>query len=191
MVSMRSRFPRALADKAYNARNCPDAPRGCRSAREASDDGPSATVPPLRNRRDDIPALTTHFARDSGLRPARFYSDVHQLLLRCAWPGSCRELRGVVVDADTAAAKAGATAVRLEHIPVEVRRRALRRPLSPLEQAEADAILAAPRCAPGRRLATDFQAPSLSKDAGVWTGRSRAGLMGTCNGYGVSESNFL
>jgi transcriptional regulator with AAA-type ATPase domain len=100
-------------------------------------------VPPLRYRRDDIPAIATHFARNSGLRPDRFQPEVHQLLLRYAWPGNCRELRGVVVDACTAAAASGAPAVGLQHIPVEVRRRASRRPLSPLEQAEADAILAA------------------------------------------------
>ena len=52
-------------------------------------------VPPLRERRDDIPALTELFLRKAG-RPVRFSEDAQRALLRHRWPGNVRELQHVV-----------------------------------------------------------------------------------------------
>jgi DNA-binding NtrC family response regulator len=53
-------------------------------------------VPPLRERRDDIAMLITHFyeqlARDGGQPPAELIAD----LVRHDWPGNVRELRAAV-----------------------------------------------------------------------------------------------
>src|SRR5205814_1413812 len=58
------------------------------------------TTPPLRERREDIPALVTHFARvfaDRDHRKTRrFTAAAMNLLASRAWPGNVRELRNLV-----------------------------------------------------------------------------------------------
>jgi len=57
-------------------------------------------LPPLRERRDDIPALAEHFARQiaeqNGWKPVSLSADAIELLRGCSWPGNVRELRNVV-----------------------------------------------------------------------------------------------
>jgi DNA-binding NtrC family response regulator len=57
-------------------------------------------LPPLRERREDIPLLATHFLRDVVARyghgPATFAADAYGLLLSAAWPGNVRELKNVI-----------------------------------------------------------------------------------------------
>lgn len=57
-------------------------------------------VPPLRERRDDIPLLVQHFAERllaaGGLPPRTFHEDAIRLLQRRTWPGNVRELRNSV-----------------------------------------------------------------------------------------------
>ncbi len=54
-------------------------------------------IPPLRERREDIPLLLTHFLHDAALRlgqaPAEASRDVQQRMLSYDWPGNVRELR--------------------------------------------------------------------------------------------------
>jgi len=52
-------------------------------------------VPPLRERRDDIPALVAHFITRTG-RAARFTEEAMTCLRRHRWPGNVRELQNVV-----------------------------------------------------------------------------------------------
>ena len=58
------------------------------------------SVPPLRERREDIPLLADHFmamlAREYGRRAKRFESDAAEALQRYPWPGNVRELRNVI-----------------------------------------------------------------------------------------------
>jgi DNA-binding NtrC family response regulator len=58
------------------------------------------TLPPLRERTDDIPALVEHFSRQvcaqNGWKPMRFAPDAVAALQRYPWPGNVRELRNVV-----------------------------------------------------------------------------------------------
>jgi two-component system nitrogen regulation response regulator NtrX len=58
------------------------------------------TLPPLRERREDIPALVDHFARQvcaqNGWKPIPFAADAVEALTRYAWPGNIRELRNAV-----------------------------------------------------------------------------------------------
>jgi transcriptional regulator with GAF, ATPase, and Fis domain len=74
-------------------------------------------VPPLRDRREDIPALVTHFVQ---LASTRFHVPVPRLRrqdLECAqqyeWPGNVRELQNVVERAVIAATGGVATL----HVP--------------------------------------------------------------------------
>jgi two-component system nitrogen regulation response regulator NtrX len=57
-------------------------------------------LPALRERREDIPALATHFARQiaeqNGWKPKAFDEDAVRQLQDYAWPGNVRELRNVV-----------------------------------------------------------------------------------------------
>ncbi len=58
------------------------------------------TLPPLRDRIDDVPALVEHFASQvaevNGWKPAQFTPEAIQALQQYAWPGNVRELRNVV-----------------------------------------------------------------------------------------------
>ena len=57
-------------------------------------------VPPLRERREDIPALVRHFAdlfsRDNNRRPQRFTPAALEYLQRARWKGNIRELQNTV-----------------------------------------------------------------------------------------------
>jgi len=71
------------------------------------------TVPPLRQRRDDVPLLVKHFLGERALTPLAW-----QALLRYDWPGNVAELRRVV---ERAAALAPAREkIDLEHLPEAV-----------------------------------------------------------------------
>jgi two-component system, NtrC family, nitrogen regulation response regulator NtrX len=58
------------------------------------------TLPPLRERREDIPALVKHFAEQvcgqNGWKPIPFSVEAMQGLQSYSWPGNVRELRNMV-----------------------------------------------------------------------------------------------
>src|SRR5207245_4222494 len=55
------------------------------------------SLPPLRDRRDDIPALIAHFAAQlcaqHNWKPVKFTSQAVEALQQYSWPGNVRELR--------------------------------------------------------------------------------------------------
>ena len=57
-------------------------------------------LPPLRERREDIPALVEHFALQvsatNGWKPIRFTADAMAALQEHPWPGNVRELRNAI-----------------------------------------------------------------------------------------------
>jgi len=57
-------------------------------------------IPPLRQRRDDIMPLTTHFlntlSEQQQVEPPRLSNEVMQQFLGYAWPGNVRELKNVI-----------------------------------------------------------------------------------------------
>jgi two-component system, NtrC family, nitrogen regulation response regulator NtrX len=57
-------------------------------------------LPPLRERKEDIPALVEHFAAQvtaqNGWKPITFSADALEALQAYAWPGNVRELRNMV-----------------------------------------------------------------------------------------------
>jgi DNA-binding NtrC family response regulator len=72
-------------------------------------------VPPLRDRRDDIPVLVAYFldlARGAGVT-----SEALELLKNHAWPGNVRELRNAI---ERGVVLARGTPVRPEHLPESV-----------------------------------------------------------------------
>jgi DNA-binding NtrC family response regulator len=58
------------------------------------------TLPPLRARSEDIPALVEHFAQQicavNGWKPVPFRTEAIEALKRYGWPGNIRELRNMV-----------------------------------------------------------------------------------------------
>ncbi|MYD60779.1 MAG: sigma-54-dependent Fis family transcriptional regulator [Gemmatimonadetes bacterium] len=58
------------------------------------------TAPPLRERREDIPALAEHFlkayAEENGFLPKALSAEARDLLLQYDWPGNIRELKNLV-----------------------------------------------------------------------------------------------
>jgi DNA-binding NtrC family response regulator len=57
-------------------------------------------VPPLRERKDDIPLLASHFlqkfSRERGKEVTSFSPEVMEILLAHSWPGNVRELENVI-----------------------------------------------------------------------------------------------
>jgi two-component system nitrogen regulation response regulator NtrX len=57
-------------------------------------------VPPLRERKEDIPLLARHFLKEFsaayGRRPREITDDAIETLMRYSWPGNVRELRNLI-----------------------------------------------------------------------------------------------
>jgi len=79
-------------------------------------------IPPLRERRDDIPLLVAHFVerfnRELGKQVSMPGPDVLDLLVRYDWPGNVRELKNVIERAMLLDAQ---DALLVAHLPVEIR----------------------------------------------------------------------
>jgi len=79
------------------------------------------TVPPLRDRRDDIPALVHEFVRRSAARLKKdvktVSADAMTVLINYEWPGNVRELEHAV---ERAAILAHGTTITLRELPPEV-----------------------------------------------------------------------
>jgi DNA-binding NtrC family response regulator len=82
----------------------------------------SITVPPLRDRRDDIPALARYalarFAARENQPPPTMSDDVIDTLSSYPWPGNVRELNNTI---ERMALMATAGAIRLEDLPDDIR----------------------------------------------------------------------
>jgi two-component system, NtrC family, nitrogen regulation response regulator NtrX len=79
-------------------------------------------VPPLRDRREDIPRLVQHFAKrtaeEHNLKPKRFEPAAMDALSRYRWRGNIRELRNTV---ERLMIMTPADAVRVEDLPSDMR----------------------------------------------------------------------
>ena len=85
-------------------------------------------VPPLRERKDDIPLLTAHFLEQAAARlgrePPRVPEALQALLGAYHFPGNVRELRAMVMDA--AAAHRGGTLLALDRFKNAMQRTVVR-----------------------------------------------------------------
>ncbi len=93
-------------------------------------------LPPLRERREDIPLLVEHFverfSRDYGVEPKRVTRAAMDCLLAYSWPGNIRELQNTI---ERAFALSRAPEIDLEDLPVKIRRPSGVELLSPAEPA--------------------------------------------------------
>jgi len=87
------------------------------------------TLPPLRARRDDVPALARHFAMNAatqlGVDVAGLTNETLTLLSSYDWPGNIRELANVI---ERAVLLAGGLPVLPSHLPPEIATIAEREP---------------------------------------------------------------
>ena len=79
------------------------------------------TVPPLRARRDDIPALVTHIIKEAtqraGAAPLTVSDETMQSLAGHEWPGNVRELRNVLERSIYMAQAVGSSEVSVVTLP--------------------------------------------------------------------------
>ena len=79
-------------------------------------------IPPLRQRRDDIPVLMEYFLRkhsaNSGGKPMKVSNDARRLLLDYAWPGNVRQLESAI---ERALLLAESDEITVEDLPMEIR----------------------------------------------------------------------
>ncbi|MBI3071317.1 MAG: sigma-54-dependent Fis family transcriptional regulator [Deltaproteobacteria bacterium] len=108
-------------------------------------------VPPLRERREDIPALVKHFVRRHAEATGRFDHAVTnpamRMLVSYPWPGNVRELSNVI---ERAGILAGDAAIDVGHLPAEFRSSSaapihLREAVQEFERQHITAVLRAAR----------------------------------------------
>ncbi|MEK6698381.1 MAG: sigma-54 dependent transcriptional regulator [Nitrospirota bacterium] len=77
------------------------------------------TIPPLRERRDDVPALALHFLNKYSAEvrkgPLTIAEDTMDILMKCPWKGNIRELENVM---ERAVIYADGGAIRPEHLGI-------------------------------------------------------------------------
>ncbi len=94
------------------------------------------SVPPLRERREDILPLAAHFIAQFSNGRARFASSVAECLERYSWPGNVRELSNAM---ERAALLSRGELILPEHLPARIRAsedRASTEPAPPVAQLE-------------------------------------------------------
>jgi anaerobic nitric oxide reductase transcription regulator len=104
-------------------------------------------VPPLRDRREDIPILAAHFLDASrqrlGLGPVRLGDQARERLMANDWPGNVRELENVVSRGALRAARGGSKRgqtilVGVEHLDLEGKPHALAAEVKTDEQIQLE-----------------------------------------------------
>ena len=101
-------------------------------------------VPPLRDRKEDIPALADHYLKSRGHHQSELSQEILQALQMYNWPGNVRELENAL---ERAVLLAQNQPVRLKHFSVEIQEPYKKRTsqeivrLSSLEDVEKEHIL--------------------------------------------------
>jgi two-component system nitrogen regulation response regulator NtrX len=87
-------------------------------------------VPPLRDRREDVPQLAEHFLREFttayGRKPKELTPEAYQVLAEYHWPGNVRELKNLI---ERIVILNPQVRVDARHIPLNAARRPADRPL--------------------------------------------------------------
>jgi hypothetical protein len=131
-------------------------------------------LPALRQRRAEIPLLIKHILNELGAAPQlRFTPAALEALARHEWPGNLQELYSVVKGISERRRVGDVAVVDLP----ETHRNPPRRHLSPIEQAERDAIANALRLARGNK-----------KAAAQQLGISRTTLYKALRSYGIAAA---
>lgn len=97
------------------------------------------SLPPLRERREDIPLLAKHFLSEFGEKYTgrRLAAAVEKALMQYDWPGNVRELRKVLLNASI---MAHSETIRFEDLPPGVLHRNEDKAAVPLKEVIANAL---------------------------------------------------
>jgi DNA-binding NtrC family response regulator len=121
-------------------------------------------LPPLRERREDIPAIAAHFLAffaERHARPTRALSEAaRRILLAHDWPGNVRELRNAV---ERAVVLAEGETIEAADLPPGLDTRA---PLGPVDAALADLSWADARARAMEAWERGFLAAALERHGG-------------------------
>jgi DNA-binding NtrC family response regulator len=109
--------------------------------------GTMVTLPALRERSGDIPALTRHLlarlADQTGLKPLSIGNDALAVLMRYGWPGNVRQLTGVLFRAALLCEGSSLTAEHFPHIAIQTRYTGRRTDFAPsLTKSKSDEAIA-------------------------------------------------
>ena len=104
----------------------------------------SLRLPPLRERREDLPVLIDHFLEREGGRRARLSHEARAALLEHDYPGNVRQLEHAL---ESAMLLAGGSVIRLEHLPAR-----FRQPRAPASASGSTAPSAASSASPTSRV---------------------------------------
>lgn len=128
------------------------------------------TLPPLRQRRDEIPLLLAYYGDEAAerlkRRPVKLAFDLRQFLLNYAFPGNVRELRNIMY---RVSCLAGETA-DLKHLPEDIRPE----PFSPQMPATSSAARS-PGLGPGGLVAAKRAASDEAEKAYLERGLQEVG----------------
>jgi PAS domain S-box-containing protein len=108
-------------------------------------------LPPLRDRKNDIPFLVAHFlekAVKEGIKPVGFSKEAMAKLMDYSWPGNVRELQNAV---HFALVKVKGRLIHPENLPLEIRRERIGYTPGPPLKLERDAVTAALRQSGGNK----------------------------------------
>ncbi|HVM22007.1 MAG TPA: sigma-54 dependent transcriptional regulator [Sphingomicrobium sp.] len=116
----------------------------------------TVTLPPLRDRSGDIPALARHLltrlAQQTGLKTLSIGNDALSVLMRYGWPGNVRQLASVLFRAALQCDERTLTAEHFPHIAIQSRYTGRRTDFAPtLSKSSSDEAIAG---APGITLYT-------------------------------------
>src|SRR5476649_1686462 len=104
----------------------------------------SIQIPPLRDRREDVPLLAEHFAsRHAGARGASLTTEAREALLAWDWPGNVRELENAVAQA---LALNPSGTILPEDLPEPVRERTMGKRAGPRPRRCRPRLCNRPRC---------------------------------------------
>jgi two-component system response regulator HydG/two-component system response regulator AtoC len=109
-------------------------------------------MPALRERKEDVPQLVEHYAREfrSGTKsgPVRFSDECLRILIRYDWPGNIRELKNLVEFLSVAEVP---SPIQPEHLPRKFTDAAQR--CGTVQELERDSLIAALHWAKGNKTA--------------------------------------
>jgi transcriptional regulator with GAF, ATPase, and Fis domain len=114
------------------------------------------TLPPLRERKDEIPLLFQFFGDEAAevlkRRPIEMSRRLRTFLLDYAYPGNIRELRNIIYRLSCLAGQMA----DVEHLPVDIRPGGPAKPASGPESADAEPSLSGDALSDAKRAASDL-----------------------------------
>jgi DNA-binding NtrC family response regulator len=150
-------------------------------------------LPPLRERREDIPLLAAHFAEKYARRaegPKQFSPQAMEALLNYSWPGNIRELENAV---ERACVTASTNVITPDHLPAELF-------TASFSKSALEVDLQRPLPDLLREVSTDIEKQYISKAldqshghvgrCAKLCGLSRRTLSAKIAAYGIDKTNF-